>query len=53
MDAQGNKIMKLIPVFIKYEPDRDHVLHVNSDKNLPDIPEENFTRERERTGFIQ
>ena len=48
-DAQGNKIKKLRPVFIKSEPDRDHVPHVNSNDNLPDIPEENFTRERERT----
>ena len=48
-DAQGNKIKKLGPVFITPEPDRDHVLHVNSDENLPDVPEENFTRERERT----
>ena len=48
-DAQGNKIKKLSPVFIKSEPDRDHVLHVNSDENLTDVPEENFTMERERT----
>ena len=37
------------PVFIKSEPDRDHILYVNSDDNLPDVPEENFTRKRERT----
>ena len=37
------------PVFIKSKPDRDHDLHVNSNDNLPDVPEENFTRERERT----
>ena len=48
-DAQGNKIKKLRCVFVKSEPDRDHVLHVNSDENLHDVPEENFTRERERT----
>ena len=48
-DAQGNRLRKLKPVFIKSEPDRDHVLHVNSDGNLPDVPEENFTMERERT----
>ena len=48
-DVQGNKIKKLRPAFIKSEPDRDHVLHVNSDENLPNVPEENFTRERERT----
>ena len=43
-DAQGNRIKKLKPVFIKFEPDRDHVLHVNSDDNLPAVPEENFIR---------
>ena len=48
-DAQGNRIKKLKPVFIKSEPDRDHVLHVNSDDNLPAVPEQNFTKERERT----
>ena len=48
-DAQGNKIKKFTPVFVKSEPDSNHVLHVDSDENLPDIPEENFTRERERT----
>ena len=36
-DAQGNKIKKLRPVFIKSEPDRNHVQHVNSDENLPDV----------------
>ena len=47
-DAQGNKVKKLKPVFIKSEPDREHTLHENSDDNLPAVPEENFTRERER-----
>ena len=47
-DAQGNKVKKLKPVFIKSEPDREHTLHVDSDDNLPAVPEENFTRERER-----
>ena len=48
-NAQGKKIQKLIPAFIKSEPDRDHILHVNSVENLPDVPEENFIRKRERT----
>ena len=47
-DAQGTTVKKLKPVFIKSEPDRQHVLHVDSDYNLPAVPEENFTRERER-----
>ena len=46
--AQGNKVRKLKPIFIKSEPDREHSLHVDSDDNLPADPEENFTRERER-----
>ena len=48
-DAQGNKVKKLKPVFIKSEPDREHILHMDSDVNLPSVQEENFTRERERT----
>ena len=43
------KLKKLKPVFIKSEPDREHTLHVDSDDNLPAVPEENITRERERT----
>ena len=48
-NAQDNKIKKLKLVFIKSELDREHTLHVDSDDNLPAVPEENFTRERERT----
>ena len=48
-DAQGNKVKKLKPIFVKSEPDREHSLHVDSDDNLPAVPEENLTRERERT----
>ena len=48
-DAQGNKIKKLKPVFIKFKLERDYVLHIDGDDNLPAVPEENFTRERERT----
>ena len=47
-DAQCNKIMKLKPIFIKSEPDREHTQHVDSDDKLPAVPEENFTRELER-----
>ena len=47
-DAQGNKVKKLKPIFVKSELDREHTLHVNSDDNLPAVPEENFTTERER-----
>ena len=47
-DGEGNKVKKLKPIFIKSEPDREHILHVDSDDNLPAVPEENLTRERER-----
>ena len=43
------KVKKLKPIFIKSEPDRKHTLHMDSDDNLPAVPEENFTKERERT----
>ena len=48
-DTQGNRVKKLKPLFIKSEPDRGHVLQMDSDDNLPAIPEQNFTMERERT----
>ena len=48
-DAQGNKIKKLKPIFIKSEPDREHTHHVDSDDNLPAVPEVNFTQKREIT----
>ena len=48
-DAQGNKIKKLKPIFIKSEPNREHTYHVDSDDNLPAVPEENFTQKREIT----
>ena len=47
-DAQGDRVKKLKPVFIKSELDREHILCVDSDENLPAVPEENFTRKRER-----
>ena len=48
-DAQGNQVKKLKTIFIKSEPDREHTHHVDSDDNLPAVPEENFIQERERT----
>ena len=51
-DTQGNKVKKLKLVFIKSELDREHTLHVDNDDNLPAVPEENFTRERERTPIV-
>ena len=48
-DAQGNKIKKLKPIFIKSEPNREHTHHVDSGDNLPAVPEENFTQKREIT----
>ena len=46
-DAQGNRIKKLKPIFIKSEPDREHTHHIDSDDNLPAVPEEILPR-RER-----
>ena len=43
-DAQGNRVKKLKPVFIKSGTHREHILHVDSDDNLPAVPGENFTR---------
>ena len=47
-DVQGNKVKKLKPIFIKSEPNREYTQHVDSDDNLPAVPEENFIQERER-----
>ena len=48
-NAQGNKIKKLKPIFIKSEPDKEYTHHVVSDDDLPAVPEENFTQKREVT----
>ena len=42
-NVQCNRIKKLKPIFIKLEPDREHICHVDSNDNLPAVPEENFT----------
>ena len=43
------KIKKLKPIFIKSEPDREYTHHIHSDNDLPKIPEDHFTQEREIT----
>ena len=48
-DSQGNRIKKLKHMLIKSEPDREHTCHIDSDDNLPAVPEENFTQKREVT----
>ena len=48
-DAQGNKVKKLKPLFIKSEPDSEYVHHIHSDDNLPAVPEDNFIQKREVT----
>ena len=48
-DAQGRKIKKLKPLLIKSEPDRESTHHIHSDDDLPKIPENCFTQEREIT----
>ena len=49
IDAQGRKIKKLKPILIKSEPDREYTHHIHSDNDLPRIPEDHFTQEREIT----
>ena len=48
-NAHGNKIKKLKPIFIKSEPDREYTQHIESDDDLPAVPEEYFTQKREVT----
>ena len=48
-DAQGRKIKKLTPILVKTETDREYTHHFQSDNELPNIPEEHFTQEREVT----
>ena len=43
------KIKKLKPLLIKSEPDREYTHHIHSDDDLPKIPEDCFTQEREVT----
>ena len=37
------------PIFIKSEPDREYTHHIHSDNDLPIIPEDRFTQERDIT----
>ena len=46
-DAQGRKVKKLKPLLIKSEPDREYTHHIHSHDDLPKIPENHFTQERE------
>ena len=48
-DAQGREIKKLTPILVKTEPDREYTQHFHSDNELPKVPEECFTQEREVT----
>ena len=45
-DVHSNKIKKLKPIFLKLEPEREYTHHINSDDDLPAVPEENFTQKR-------
>ena len=49
MDAHGNKVKKLKPLFIKSEPNRAYVQHIPGDDELPVVPEVNFTQKQEIT----
>ena len=48
-DAQGNKVKKLKPLFIKSEPNKTYVQHIPSDDELPFVPESNFLQKCEIT----
>ena len=48
-DAQGRKVKKLKPLLIKSEPDREYTHLIHSDDDLPKIPKNHFTQEREIT----
>ena len=48
-DAQGRKVKKLKPLLVKTQPDREYIQHIQSDDNLPDVPEDNFIQKREVT----
>ena len=48
-DAHGNKIKKLKPILIMSELDREYTCHIESDDDLPAVPEENLTQKREVT----
>ena len=48
-DVQGRKVKKLKPLLIKTELDREYTQHINSDDNLPNVPEDNFMQKREVT----
>ena len=48
-NVQGRKIKKLKPVLVKAEPNREYIQHVDSDDNLPNVPEDNFIQKREVT----
>ena len=40
------RLKKLKPIFIKSELDREYTCHIESDDDLPAVPEENFTQNR-------
>ena len=48
-DAHGNTIKKLKPIFIESELDREYTRHIESDDDLPAVPEGNFKQKREVT----
>ena len=48
-NAQGRKLKKCKPIFVKSEPDREYTHHIHSDNDLPKIPEDRFTQKREAT----
>ena len=42
-------VIKLKPILIKSEPEREYTQHVVSDDDIPAVPDENFRQKREMT----
>ena len=48
-DSKGNRVKRLKPLFIKFEPNKTYVQHLPSDDELPPVPEEKFHQTQEIT----
>ena len=48
-DSKGNRVKRLKPLFIKFEPNKTYVQHLPSDDELPPVSEEKFHQKQEIT----
>ena len=48
-NVHGNKVKKLKPLLIKFEPNKTYVQHIPSDDELPVVSEDKFIQKREVT----